>query len=172
MLHGNETHKAGLKMIVDKNAVNRVNTWFRTIFRVFKNETFTTTKQGLKMNAEIENQTDNQEQPSENLGIPTISNMLDLLSLYAVENMPIHAANWLKSGIAEMTMLETQNLQAVVSGVAGLVGADEKAGNFRGKEEVSSLLYSIAHQLDVINGFNRLYRELEYRVAFPNNTTQ
>ena len=47
-LHGNETHKAGLKMIVDKNARDRVNTWFRTIFRVFKNETLTTPTKGIK----------------------------------------------------------------------------------------------------------------------------
>jgi hypothetical protein len=86
----------------------------------------------------------------------SVTNVLTLLLEKAQENLTPQEVKWLSSGIDELVYLELDNLQTVVSGIAGLVGADEIAGNFRSKESVAGLMYSIAHQLDVISGLSQI----------------
>jgi hypothetical protein len=89
-------------------------------------------------------------------GVASVPSILGLLLDRAEANLSPTEIKWLSLGIDEMVGLELGNLQTTVAGIAGLIGCDENAGNFRDNESVSNLMWSIAHQLDVIRGFSTL----------------
>jgi hypothetical protein len=94
-------------------------------------------------------------------GLANVTNALALLLERAEENLTPQELNWLSDGIADTVQGELDNLHSVVNGIAGLVSCDERAGNFRGTESVSSLMWSVAHQLDVIRGLSALSRDAQ-----------
>lgn len=104
----------------------------------------------------MNNETNQATQAIKEYGVASVPNILGLLLDRAEANLSPTEIKWLSVGIDEMVGLELGNLQTTVAGIAGLVGCDENAGNFRDKESVSNLMWSIAHQLDVIRGFSIL----------------
>lgn len=113
------------------------------------------------------NATDNQakQEPTTapRLGVPYVSNILHLLLDKAADNLTCNELEWLSKGAAETVYCELDNLHAVVAGIAGLVATDTDAGNFRSSDETSRLMWSIAHQIDVIRGLETLAHNAEVR---------
>lgn len=100
--------------------------------------------------------------------MPSVTNVLMLLLDKAQENLTPEEINFLTDSTDVVISLEIDNLKSVVSGIAGLVREDKMAGNFRSKESVSDLMYSIAHQLDVISGLSRIKPSIEmYQTRNP-----
>ncbi len=51
--------------------------------------------------------------------------------------------------------------------IGWLVGADEDAGNFQDKDSVSTLLFSISHQIDTINATIEIGGSAYDRIKHP-----
>jgi len=112
------------------------------------------------MNA-TDNQTEQEPTTAPRLGVPYIFNILHLLLDKAADNLTSEELDWLSLGAASSVYCELDNLHAVVAGIAGLVAADTDAGNFRSGDETSRLMWSIAHQIDVIRGLETLAHNAE-----------
>ena len=105
------------------------------------------------------NSTNNQDNPR--LGVPHVSRMLELLITRAGDSLTDHETNWLKAGIEDTVSIELDNLHCITQGLGLLVAEDKGAGSFQNKEDLSSLLWSIAHQVDTIRGLNLMRLSIE-----------
>lgn len=105
------------------------------------------------------NPTDTQDTPR--LGVPHVSRMFELLITRASDNLTDHEANWLKTGIDNTVSLELDNLHCITQGLGLLIAEDKGAGSFQDKDELSALLFSIAHQVDTIRGLNEMRLSIE-----------
>ena len=72
------------------------------------------------------------------------------------------------SDLSDTAQFAACNLRQVVDGIGCLVLADEsatnQAGNFRSADSVSTLLFSIASQIDLIDGLIQVGTEAECRL--------
>jgi|GEM_PF-4390766 hypothetical protein len=109
------------------------------------------------------NQAEQEPTTAPRLGIPYISKILSLLLEKAADNLTSDELDWLSTGATETVYCEIDNLHTVVAGIAGLVATDKNAGNFSHSDEVSGLMWSIAHQLDVIRGLESLAHNAKVR---------
>jgi hypothetical protein len=62
---------------------------------------------------------------------------------------------------------ESQNLASIVMDIGCLVGADTDAGSFRSQSSISTLLFSISHQVDTISGMIYIGSCAEHRLRHP-----
>lgn len=111
----------------------------------------------------IDTQTNTQatQENEPRLGIAYHSRMLALLMEKARDHLTDHETKWLKNGIDDTLSLELCNLHTVTNGIGGLIANDKRAGSFRDPSDLSTLLWSITHQIDVIRGLNDLRLEIE-----------
>jgi hypothetical protein len=95
-----------------------------------------------------------------------VSTVLNILFEKAEDSLTDEEKKWLASGINETLDNEISNLHHVAIDIAGLVAEDGNAGNFTRAESVAALMYSIAHQLDVIRGLSNLSQNMATPNAF------
>lgn len=73
------------------------------------------------------------------------------------------------SDLSDTAQFAANNLRQVVEGIGNLVLADEsathQAGNFRTADSVSTLLFSIASQIDLIDGLIQVSTKAECRLS-------
>lgn len=69
--------------------------------------------------------------------------------------------------ISEYATIQARNLSDIIADVGCLIGSDTQAGNFRDRGSVSTLLFSIAHQVDTIAGMLEVSADAEFRLAHP-----
>jgi len=85
----------------------------------------------------------------------------------ASENMNHDEIKWF-SGAGEQANVMIFNLKQVTEGIAGLVGADERAGNFEDRQELATLLWFIGDALGTIEAMMDISAEAEYTLHKTN----
>ncbi len=90
-----------------------------------------------------------------------MSTVLNVLFDKAKDNLSEDEKQWLASGVNETLINELDNLHRVTLGIAGLVSEDNSAGIFNYSENLGAIMYSLAHQLDVLRGLTSLTENME-----------
>lgn len=105
-------------------------------------------------------------QAGTNLGVATVSAGIAHLWKKTASRLTTEELEWF-AGYTEEAEREGQNLASIVMDIGCLVGADTSAGNFRHQSSVSTLLFSISHQIDTINGMLYMGSSAGHRLRDP-----
>ncbi|MGZ5050459.1 MAG: hypothetical protein ACXWF8_05300 [Methylobacter sp.] len=100
------------------------------------------------------------------LGVPTLSNCLHHLWQAAADNMSNDQLEFF-SNLSEKAEQESRNLSDIVMDIGCLIAADKDAGNFQHRDSVSTLLFSLSHQLDAITAMMEVGHSADYRLRNP-----
>lgn len=108
----------------------------------------------------------NTQETTADYGVPTLSNGIFRLWEVAADNLSDEQLEFF-DGFADEAERECGNIAKIVMDIGCLVGADENAENFRGQDSVSTLLFSLSHQLDVISGMLLVGHSASDRLKHP-----
>lgn len=103
-------------------------------------------------------------------GVATVESMMTVLWERTADRLTTEELEWF-AGSSEYARMQARQLSKVIESVGCLVCSDAKtktgAGNFQSGNDVSTLLFSIAHSVDTIAGMMDVSDSAQHRLSNP-----
>lgn len=88
-----------------------------------------------------------------------ISNAMLLLWQRASDRMTEDELNWFAEGAPELVQLQAEYISNITQGLGCLIGNDASSGALSERHDVSSILWSVSHQVGVLGALTNVARD-------------